>query len=182
MREIVWAVFDVGALLVALAGAFILRARLRRRRPPRRVVLRGDAASSLSELDALAERAAYLHVQAQREPCPTLILCSMCGVEATHRMTPRCSEAQTQSDHGDFLCTFHKCEHCEPRGKMSSAPIKKRCACGWERPLIAVTSLTGRMPPEDIVPIYVCPRCGKPHVPAEMAADVARQLLRGLMS
>jgi hypothetical protein len=58
----------------------------------------------------------------------------------------------------------------------------KRCVCGWERPLISVTTLDGSLPPSSIVPVYNCPRCGTSYVPNEIPEEIARRILRDLMS
>lgn len=56
----------------------------------------------------------------------------------------------------------------------------KVCTCGWKRPLISVTTLSGAMPPANIVPIYSCPQCGKGYVPETVSEDVAKRMLRDL--
>ena len=45
----------------------------------------------------------------------------------------------------------------------------KQCKCGWLRPLIGLTTIGGGMPPANVLPIYLCPQCGDPHVPVELA-------------
>jgi len=39
---------------------------------------------------------------------------------------------------------------------------QRRCECGWERPLIALSTRQGPAP-DGVFPFYVCPRCGKHH-------------------
>jgi len=57
----------------------------------------------------------------------------------------------------------------------------KRCGCGWERPLISLTTLEGPAPPANVIPVYTCPRCGASYVPDEIPDEVARRILRDLM-
>lgn len=59
-------------------------------------------------------------------------------------------------------------------------PELKRCDCGWERPLISVTTFEGPPAPENVIPVYSCPRCGKGYVATECPPHVARRVLREL--
>lgn len=53
---------------------------------------------------------------------------------------------------------------------MSTEPIATRhCACGWPRPLIAVTLADGQRPPQDYQVRYDCPSCGAAYVTGELA-------------
>jgi hypothetical protein len=62
-----------------------------------------------------------------------------------------------------------------------TAPVQKRCACGWLRPVIAITTRSGAPPREALIPIYACPKCGKSYVPDEIPEATARAILRSLM-
>lgn len=53
----------------------------------------------------------------------------------------------------------------------------EHCRCGWERPLIATTLADGSLPPP-IVVVYLCPRCGEPHICGERQAPDAAALAR----
>lgn len=55
-----------------------------------------------------------------------------------------------------------------------------RCACGWERPLISLTTEEGFPPPAHVIPVYHCPRCGAGYVAAEISEERARRILRDL--
>jgi hypothetical protein len=61
-----------------------------------------------------------------------------------------------------------------------SRMMTKHCACGWQRPLISVTTLAGKAPPADVVPVYHCPQCGRGYVPDEVSEAVALRILRDL--
>lgn len=58
----------------------------------------------------------------------------------------------------------------------------KQCGCGWERPLISLTTIEGPPPPENVVPVYNCPRCGTSYLPKEIPEEAARRILRDLLS
>lgn len=47
----------------------------------------------------------------------------------------------------------------------------KRCACGWPRPAIALTMRDGSMPPEGLVPVFLCPQCGTFHQADETSRE-----------
>lgn len=68
---------------------------------------------------------------------------------------------------------------------MSDPIPRQTCACGWPRPLIAVTrAKDGRPPSEAIAILYDCPECGRAHRCGELstataeASDRARLLVR----
>jgi hypothetical protein len=58
----------------------------------------------------------------------------------------------------------------------------KLCACGWERPVISITTREGTPPREDLIPVYTCPRCGQHYMPDEISPDVAQRILRAIRS
>jgi hypothetical protein len=39
-----------------------------------------------------------------------------------------------------------------------------RCVCGWERPVLALTTPTGALPRDEIVVVIFCPRCQEAHI------------------
>jgi hypothetical protein len=56
----------------------------------------------------------------------------------------------------------------------------KKCECGWERPLVSLTTIEGQLPPTNVIPIYNCPRCGITYVPVEISEERAKAILRDL--
>jgi hypothetical protein len=48
-----------------------------------------------------------------------------------------------------------------------SIPIV-RCACGWPRPLFAITRTDGQLPTENLSVRYDCPQCGSRYVAGEL--------------
>lgn len=56
---------------------------------------------------------------------------------------------------------------------MSDAIAPTRCACGWPRPLIAITDATGRYPDGSLRVSYDCPQCGRVHRCGEVALSTA---------
>lgn len=57
----------------------------------------------------------------------------------------------------------------------------KQCECGWRRPIISVTTTSGRPPPDDVIPVYNCPCCGASYVPEEIPEHLARRVIRDLV-
>ena len=45
----------------------------------------------------------------------------------------------------------------------------KHCACGWRKPLVAVTTRSGARPGEALLVAIVCPECETPYSASEMA-------------
>jgi hypothetical protein len=60
-------------------------------------------------------------------------------------------------------------------------PAKKACLCGWQRPLIALTTLTGDPPPANVVPVYLCPCCGVAYMPPEIPERVGLSIFSALV-
>lgn len=56
----------------------------------------------------------------------------------------------------------------------------ERCRCGWLRPLIALTTVEGDAPPANVIPAYLCPKCGAFYVPDEIDHARAALLLQRL--
>jgi len=56
-------------------------------------------------------------------------------------------------------------------------PTPPRCKCGWPRPLITVTTPTGRRPEGELVVLYKCPTCGAAHSAGEISAVDAARLI-----
>lgn len=48
-----------------------------------------------------------------------------------------------------------------------------QCACGWQRPLVAITRADGERPTEDLSVRYDCPACGRAHASGEIPPSVA---------
>ncbi len=65
----------------------------------------------------------------------------------------------------------------EPMTAPSDDP---HCLCGWKRPLIALSTRSGSLPPEDVFPIYLCPQCGAAYCPTQIPTDVAAQFVDDL--
>jgi hypothetical protein len=55
---------------------------------------------------------------------------------------------------------------------------KQACACGWPRPLIAVTRDDGQLPTEPLSVRYDCPQCGTMHVAGEVPLSTVRHSRR----
>lgn len=49
------------------------------------------------------------------------------------------------------------------------------CACGWPRPLIAVTTASGELPRDSLSIRYDCPRCGRMYTCGEVPLSTARR-------
>ena len=80
-------------------------------------------------------------------------------------------------DVADAVAAFRRALD-EREGRFaSSLESPGRCACGWRRPMIALTTEGGERPPPGVVPSYVCPCCRKPHVAAELPESVAARIL-----
>jgi len=58
---------------------------------------------------------------------------------------------------------------------------KTLCSCGWQRPLIALTTTDGTELPPNVAPICVCPSCATIHAPKEISIDAATRILRDLV-
>lgn len=60
---------------------------------------------------------------------------------------------------------------------------RRHCRCGWPRPIIAITRATGERPSdEDLVPVYLCPRCGAYYAAAEVAIEDFVDIVRTLQA
>jgi hypothetical protein len=58
---------------------------------------------------------------------------------------------------------------------MSAEPLPiVTCACGWPRPLIAVTRIDGELPEEALAVTYDCPQCARVHRAGELSVSRAQ--------
>lgn len=64
---------------------------------------------------------------------------------------------------------------------MTEEIDRSRCACGWKRPLVAITQLdSAELPPSTLVPCYRCPECGTWYISAELSHEDAIRVFAGL--
>ena len=56
----------------------------------------------------------------------------------------------------------------------------RACACGWKRPLIAITDANGEPPAGPLRVFYACPECGATYQAGEVPAVEAKISLRAL--
>jgi hypothetical protein len=61
---------------------------------------------------------------------------------------------------------------------MTDPIATQSCACGWRRPLIAVTLASGQPPTEEIRLRYDCPGCGHVHLAGEIPLGTALESSR----
>jgi hypothetical protein len=75
-----------------------------------------------------------------------------------------------------FVVTGPKRDHAQ------EAVVKENlCTCGWERPLIALTTTDGTDPPWHVFPVCVCPQCGHVHTPSNIPIELAARIVADLV-
>lgn len=55
-----------------------------------------------------------------------------------------------------------------------------QCACGWRRPVIALTTRDGAPLPDNVIPTYECPCCGSFHAAADLPVEQAAAIRHAL--
>lgn len=60
--------------------------------------------------------------------------------------------------------------------------MAERCACGWLRPLIGLTTDEGEPAPANVRALYMCPSCGDVYVPGEISPEEALRHVAGFLA
>lgn len=83
---------------------------------------------------------------------------------------------------GDVLAALERCGFSVcPTPPEGTDDLQKFCACGWKKPIVALTLSSGvGAVPVSVVPAVACASCGDLYVAAEVDAAAAARILATL--